>query len=230
MSIDDNELIQKDFRPISGWNLLIFAVVAPVAGVCATLLMRELLEKGRGQLLAMGVLYGIGLLAIVIAVAPLGRQALPALAIRGAKWWQVLAGVVATFVLSLAASQLGPELQGMKDVERIVQQPNALALSFLFLGVMAPLVEELIFRGMLYGWLEGRWSWRPAFWVSALTFALAHYQWGVEGWARLAYAMAVLPLGLVFSALRRWTDSLLPSFVAHMVNNSIAVFAVAYGA
>jgi uncharacterized protein len=228
LSINDNSLIQKDFRPISGWNLLFFVVWTLVAGFAAILLMRSFLEKGRGQLLAMGVLYVIGLLGVVLVMAPRGRQALPALALRGAQWWKVVLGVVGTFLLSLAVTQVGPELQGMKDVERIVQLPNALVPSLLFLGVLAPLVEELAFRGLLYGWIEGRWGWRPAFWVSSLAFAVAHYQWGAEGWARLAYAMAVLPLGLLFGWLRRWSNSLLPSFMAHMVNNSIAVFAAAF--
>lgn len=229
MPTDTNALMQKDFRPISGWSLLTFLILAPAVGFVAVLLMGGLLSNPRGQLLAMGVLYAVGLLAIVIAVAPLGRDAVPALALRGASWRIVLLGVVGTILLSVAVSQIGPELQGMKDAERIIRGPNAVGLSVLILGVLAPVVEELTFRGMLYGWLEGRWGWRPAFWVSSLAFAVAHYQWGSEGWAQLAYALAVLPLALLFGWLRRRTNSLLPSVIAHMANNSFAVVAALYG-
>ena len=77
-------LINRDFRPISGWNLLTFVVLAPAGAFGAILLLRGLLLSDRGQLIAMGVVYAVGLLAVVIAVAPLGRAAGPALALRGA--------------------------------------------------------------------------------------------------------------------------------------------------
>jgi membrane protease YdiL (CAAX protease family) len=38
----------------------------------------------------------------------------------------------------------------------------------------------------------------------------------------------VLPLGLLFGWLRRRTDSLLPSLVAHIVNNGFALIAAVY--
>jgi uncharacterized protein len=217
------------FRPVTGRMLLVFVVVAVFTGVGAVLAMGALLRTERGILLAMGALYGAGLFAIVVAVLPLRRDALPALALRPAGWRSLVLGPLATVLLSLSVSQIGPELQGMKDVGRIVQQPGALLFSLLFLGVLAPLVEELVFRGLLYGWLEGRWGWQWAYWVSSLGFALAHYQWGAAGWARLYYALAVLPLGLMFGWLRRRTGSLLPSFASHLVNNSFAVFGAYYG-
>ncbi|MBV8392676.1 MAG: CPBP family intramembrane metalloprotease [Alphaproteobacteria bacterium] len=197
--------------------------MALAVGTGVLWLMRDLLFSNQGQLLAIGILYVVGFVAVFGAVAPLGRSIVPALALRGAGWRTVLLGVAGTLLLSIVVSQVSPELQGMKDVERIVRQPDALILSVVFLGILAPIVEELVFRGLLYGWLEGRWSWRPAFWISSLAFAGAHYQWGAEGWDRLAYALAVLPLGLLFGWLRRRSNSLVPSMAAHMANNSFAV-------
>jgi uncharacterized protein len=225
---DSNDLIYKDFRPVPGWCLLVFVVLAAAIGATSLWLVSGWLLSNHGQLLAIGVLYAAGLVAVAGAVAPLGRSAAPALALRPAHWWLLLAGAIGTVILSVVVSQIGPELQGMKDVERIVREPDALVLSILFLGVLAPMVEELAFRGLLYGWIEGRWNWRPAYWVSSLAFAAAHYQWGAEGWDRLAYAIAVLPLGLFFGWLRRRSNSLLPSMVAHMANNSFAVIVAFY--
>lgn len=223
MPPDANDLIQKDFRPIPGWALVVFVVLSAGIGTLALYAVRDWLLSDHGQLLAIGLLYAVGLAAVAGAVAPLGRSALPALALRPTGWRFVALGVVGTVILSVVVSQITPELQGMKDVERIVRAPDALVVSLFFLGVLAPIVEELVFRGMIYGWLEGRWSWKPAFWISSLGFAVAHYQWGATGWAQLAYAMAVLPLGLLFGWLRRRSNSLLPSMAAHMVNNSFAV-------
>jgi membrane protease YdiL (CAAX protease family) len=228
LQIPSNALIDRDFRPISGWTILLFGVVLVIAAVGAVFALRGMLLGDQDKLLVIGVLYAVGLFSIAVAVAPMGRAALPALAIRGANWRPVLFGILGTLALSIGASQVGPELKGMEEVQDLVRQPGALVTSLLFLGVLAPLVEELVFRGLLYGWLEGRWGWRLAFVVSSLAFALAHYQWQATGWSRLAYAAAVLPLGLLFGYLRRRTNSLLPSFAAHVANNSFAVLAAAF--
>ena len=84
----------------------------------------------------------------------------------------------------------------------------------------APVVEELVFRGLLYGWLEGRWGSRVAFVVSSLAFAAAHIE--------LKHVVLVLPLGFVFGWLRRRTNSLMPSVAAHIVNNGFALAAAAW--
>jgi len=81
-------------------------------------------------------------------------------------------------------------------------------------------VEELVFRGLLYGWIAGRWGTVPAWLVSSVAFALAHYE--------PAHILLVLPLGLLFGYLRRRTDSLLPSLAAHIFNNGFAVLAAAF--
>jgi membrane protease YdiL (CAAX protease family) len=86
--------------------------------------------------------------------------------------------------------------------------------------VLAPIVEELVFRGLLYGWIAGRWGTMPAFIVSSLAFALAHWD--------PAHVVLVLPLGFLFGWLRRRTDSLLPSTVAHILNNGFALVAAVY--
>jgi membrane protease YdiL (CAAX protease family) len=85
------------------------------------------------------------------------------------------------------------------------------------MGLLAPVVEELVFRGLFFGWLAGRWGGRVAAGVSSLVFAAAHLE--------PAHILLVLPLGLLFGWLRWRTGSLLPSMVAHIVNNSFAVLA-----
>lgn len=220
MQPDANELIDKDFRPISGWTLARFVALLVPLAFGAVLLMRGLLVGELGKLIAIGVLYGVGLVAIVVAAAPMGPAAVPALAIRGAGWRPIVLGIVGTLAVSIAVSRFGPEVKGMEEVQEIVRQPHALVASILLLGVLAPLVEELIFRGLVYGWLEGRWGWPVAFVVSSLAFAAAHFE--------RAHVIDVLPLGLLFGWLRRRTGSLLPSLAAHIVNNGFAVISVAY--
>ena len=205
----------KDYRPIPWWSLLLFFVALLAIGfvVLRFLPLDEMLT-------VLGAFFSIGLLSVIVAVAPLGRAAIPALGLRGANWKYLVFGALGTMALSVAVSQVGPEPEGMKQVLEIVRDLHQLALSLLLLAVLAPLVEELVFRGLLYGWLVGRWGKTVAWIVSSLAFAAAHTE--------PAHIVLVFPLGLLFGWLRQRTDSLLPSLVAHIANNSLALVAAAY--
>ena len=173
----------------------------------------------------LGLFFGVGLLAVVVAVAPLGSAALPALGFRAASWRILLLGTLATAAVSIAVSQLGIEPQGVKQAMKVAREPAAFLATLALLAGLAPLVEELVFRGLLYGWLAGRWGggrWGGAVAVvgSSVAFAAAHVE--------LAHVVLVLPLGLVFGWLRWRSGSLWPSLVAHMFNNGLAVVAAAY--
>ncbi len=214
MPSDANPLMQKAYRPIPGWSLLVF----PVACAAMVPLAGWFLPQPPAMLPILGAFFAIGLLAVVVAVAPLGRAALPALGLRPAPWKFLVFGPLATLALSVAVSQLGIEPQGMKQVIELV--PKQIAPSLLLLAVLAPIVEELVFRGLIYGWVAGRWSTMAALIVSSLAFAAAHFE--------PAHIVLVLPLGLLFGWMRRRTDSLLPSLVAHVLNNGFALLAAVY--
>jgi len=208
-------LIIKDYRPIPGWSLLLFGVALVAIGfvVLRFVPLQEMLPL-------LGAFFAIGFLSVVVAVAPLGRAAIPALGLRPANWKYVVFGALATMALSVAVSQVGLQPEGMKQVFEIVRDLNQLALSLLLLAVLAPLVEELVFRGLLYGWVAGRWGKNVGWIVSSIAFAAAHTE--------PAHIVLVFPLGLLFGWLRQRTDSLLPSLVAHIANNALALMAAAY--
>jgi membrane protease YdiL (CAAX protease family) len=92
-----------------------------------------------------------------------------------------------------------------------------LILIFLFVAVgIAPLIEEIVFRGyffyVLREWLGGKW----AIYIIATTFAFLHVgqYWG-DG---LAIAMVTL-LGFTLTILRAWTGTTLAGVVMHYVYN-----------
>ena len=92
---------------------------------------------------------------------------------------------------------------------------------FLLACVLAPLLEEIIFRGVFYHYLRARLN--PLFSAAlcGLIFAAIHPQ----GWV----AIPVLgSIGAVFALLREWRDSLIAPMTAHALNNflvlSMAVF------
>ena len=100
--------------------------------------------------------------------------------------------------------QLALKLFPQDDVER---------LSFFALVTTVALCEELIYRGFVQrvfqDWFRG--SVAAAVMASAVFFALAHLYQGRRGF------VSILTIGIIFSAVRAWTGSLLPCVVAHFV-------------
>jgi uncharacterized protein len=217
LSLESNGLIQKEFRPISGWTLLLFVAILAVLGTAIAWYLRG---HPRGLIGILGLFYLVALLSVALAVSPMGRSAAPALGLCGVNWRYPVFGAIGTLVLSVAVSQIGPEPEGMKQVMELAQDPRKLLQSFIAFAIMAPIVEELVFRGLLYGWIESRWGSMVALVVSSLAFAGAHYE--------PAHIILVLPLGFLFGWLRRRTNSLLPSLVSHIVNNGFAVLSAAF--
>jgi membrane protease YdiL (CAAX protease family) len=81
---------------------------------------------------------------------------------------------------------------------------------------VAPVVEELLFRGLGYSLLEryGRWV---AILLVGVTFALGHGL--VEGFPELAL------FGCALAWLRSRTDSVYPGMLVHALFNAIALVA-----
>jgi membrane protease YdiL (CAAX protease family) len=206
-------LIYRAYRPIPGWSLALFLVALPAIGFVAVQFLPD-----HEMLTILGAFFAIGLVSVFVAVAPLGRLAIPALGLRPTNWKYPVFGALGTLVLSVAVSQFGIEPKGMKQVIEVL--PGNLGVSLLLLAVLAPLVEELVFRGLLYGWIAGRWGSLAGLIVSSVAFAAAHYE--------PAHVVLVLPLGFFFGWLRRRTDSLLPSLFSHIVNNGFALVAAVY--
>jgi membrane protease YdiL (CAAX protease family) len=83
--------------------------------------------------------------------------------------------------------------------------------------LLAPLCEELLFRGVLYGWLAGHLPVPVSVVVTAAVFAGAHL---------LPLLFPVLfVLGLALTLVRAATGSTLNSFAMHVTQNTVAAVA-----
>lgn len=91
--------------------------------------------------------------------------------------------------------------------------PGAAALLFFVESLFGPLLEELCFRGVLYRGLRASWGIVPSLIVSSLWFAILHNEFAP--WL-LFHKFAV---GAVNALLYEKTKSLVPSVVAHCLNN-----------
>jgi membrane protease YdiL (CAAX protease family) len=94
---------------------------------------------------------------------------------------------------------------------------------FLVASVAAPIVEEIMFRGVLYRHLREtsyKWGRRLSIVFSVLLssfiFAVIHPQ----GWLGVPVLMG---LAIVFALAREWRGSLVPPMIAHGINNGVAL-------
>jgi membrane protease YdiL (CAAX protease family) len=105
------------------------------------------------------------------------------------------------------------------DLDRILESSRATAVTLAALAVLtAPLVEEMIYRGLLYSAFRralGQW---PAVVIVTCMFAGLHV-W--QYWPNAGAISSIAVLSLVLTLIRARTGRLLPCFVVHLVFNGI---------
>lgn len=89
-------------------------------------------------------------------------------------------------------------------------------LAFLTLVVLAPVAEETLFRGYLYGKLREYVPFWAAMLATSVLFGVAHGQWDL--------AIDTFSLSLVLCLLRESTGSIWSSILLHMIKNGIAFY------
>lgn len=129
--------------------------------------------------------------------------------------WVVFAAVYLR-VMSALGHPVAPQAQLLLLAEQGAALPGFWLRVLVIVGV-APLVEELIFRGYLFASVASALPRWPTQLVVAALFGLAH---GPE------HALPIGVLSLVFGHLRNRSDSLLPSTFVHAVHNGLTVTAV----
>jgi membrane protease YdiL (CAAX protease family) len=142
----------------------------------------------------------------------------------GLKLWIVaLAGPL----LAIAVSGLATLLHTPK-VDSPLDKLTETRWSFAIFGVMAvtiaPLFEEMIFRGFLQPLLSRTFGVVAGILLTAALFGALHapeYSWAWQ------YAVAVALAGVVFGWLRARTNSIIPSTVMHGCYNALFVIALA---
>jgi membrane protease YdiL (CAAX protease family) len=88
-------------------------------------------------------------------------------------------------------------------------------------GVLAPIAEELYFRGLLYGWFRQRYGVIVGIVVSSLLFGMAHFD-------SIAVVFSSMIIGAVMAYMYQRTGSLWVAIAMHVITNTTAVF-LTYG-
>jgi membrane protease YdiL (CAAX protease family) len=172
-------------------EILIYAMCLPIA-------LREGRIAGRGSIVA------------GLALGPITERRLI--------WWIVpLAAANVAVVIGLYHASSWMEGNVKPITVFGFDDPFGLMLSLLAIGVLAPLAEELWFRGWLWTGLRRSWGVPTTAVATGLFFMLAHTG---SGWAK---PLLTLPSVVLLSALRHFGGSTRASIAAHMVNNTLAV-------
>ena len=138
------------------------------------------------------------------------------------RWWKWPLWLAATFLLAFGFGLIGPYLGIDEMHESMVQMATSTEYPILlFLGVAigAPLVEEFIFRGVLFrGW---RGKTNVGLWVTLILtsflWAILHVQYEIE---IIAF---IFILGILLGLARELTGNLWVPVAMHALNNGISV-------
>lgn len=132
----------------------------------------------------------------------------------------VLLLIVGMIILKLTGA---PE----NEFDRILRSSRAAALVTAFAATFtAPLVEEIIFRGLLYSSLRRLVG---AGWAVSLVFALFAAIHVPQYWPSYGVIGTILLLSFVLTLIRARTGKLLPCFVIHLIFNAIQSVFIVFG-
>lgn len=127
-----------------------------------------------------------------------------------------------SLLVAIASAQMKtPDNVPMEELFKYRQT----ALLFMAMAVLvAPLVEETLFRGYLYPLFARSFGVIPGILITGVLFGLMHgYQ---LGWTWSLVSMLIL-VGIVFTTVRARTGSVLASYLMHLGYNSlISIFAI----
>lgn len=170
---------------------------------------------------AIGGLVQLGIvLGIVLAIAR-GRPKDEYLGLRRPSSWGLAAGLIllvliGVFALSAVLSPLlqPGEEQGLVPKTWHPDRAAPFVANFLVVAVLAPIVEEITFRGLGYKLLEpfGKWT---AILLVGLLFGLAH------GLVEALPILAAFGAGLAYVRMR--TGSVYPGMIVHSAFNSLVL-------
>jgi membrane protease YdiL (CAAX protease family) len=229
------------YLPVANWRLVDVLLVF-VAGIAGSIVVTVVIVSAGSDPfdpLPFSLIFGGQAAASLLVIWTLSRThgsgslaADVGLIVRGSDWWGVPAGMLLQLVVAIVTAPLivwmfpdGPPEQAITEIAGQSRSLIDQLAVFISVAVAAPLIEEMVFRGMLLSWLARRMRNWLAIVVSAAVFAGVHLL--------DPNAVAVIPglflLGVVLAwvALRRGELSL--PIAIHSGINLLAAISILYG-
>lgn len=205
-------------------NLLAFRARAGSPDLSWDKLIEQVIERHQYDAffaVPMQIVYYALLLGVLYALVRVRRQ-LPfwsSLRVRLLPVAQLSQGLVAGVLLALLVNLLNVVFPPPEPLafDRLFSSRAAALLVISASLLMAPLVEEIIFRGYIYTVLERAWGMTAAVLVSGLLFGSIHF---AQLWPAFFQMFLLCLVGVVFSLARARTGTTLASIVLHFGYNA----------
>jgi uncharacterized protein len=167
----------------------------------------------------------LAFVAAVVIFAQLGGRTLRAwqLGLRPTRLWPAVGAVVLTVLGFLIFTALWASALDVNTKEKLLEQLGANSSTLLLVAsagltcVIAPICEEVLFRGYFFPALSNWHGWPLAAVLTGVVFGGVH-----AGSAPLVDLVPLAVLGFGLCLLYRWMGSLYPCIATHAINNTIA--------
>ncbi len=136
---------------------------------------------------------------------------------------QVVIALAAGVLLALAVNFLGLLFPPPETVafERLFSSRTSALLIVMTSLLAAPLFEETVFRGYIYGVVENQWGRVAAVLSSGLLFGSIHFP---QLWPGYFHMLLICLVGVVFSLARAQAGTTVASVLLHLSYNAIISF------
>jgi membrane protease YdiL (CAAX protease family) len=235
----------RPFPPWRAWEALVavvlFSVSQPASSLLSSALLSLRLSPGLTTEQAEHELFKVVLPLVILVSHAVGWTAVYWVLVRRHRLG-MLAGlrlqllrrfrVVRVFLAGMALQVVGVVLAALlpppQDVASpmlrfVAYGPWAIAALFLMAVIMAPFLEEALFRGLLFPALRRRLSFTPAALLVTALFAGLH---AVQTGGYLPALAAIAVVGYLLAWLREASGSLWPCVILHMGFNFTALLPV----
>jgi uncharacterized protein len=179
-----------------GWELTTvsywWSVVSFLVAVIITLILLRKEKSGSADRNATG--FGMTIIWIIIGFF-------------GAYFGQIIAGMIEIYVLNIR--------QGSQNTANILDAIQSVPAFVVIVVVFAPILEEIIFRKIIFGEIYKRTNFFVAVLISALLFGIVH--------GDLLHLLQYFVMGVVFATLYVQTKRIIVPIITHGLMNLMVV-------
>jgi uncharacterized protein len=207
------------------WIILIVYIAMQLSsaiGIPGLMFLFGYLGMDRGLVVPYWLIFSFTLALVIILFLLQTEMKKTALNERGSSVsysaaWAVFGVFLALFAQSLAANieqLIGVEM-GSENTQQILHIIESFPLAILVSSVIGPILEEIVFRKIIFGTLHKRFNFFISALISSVIFALAH----MEPQHVLLYSA----MGFTFAFLYVKTKHILVPIFAHVAMNTLVV-------
>jgi membrane protease YdiL (CAAX protease family) len=209
----------KDLKNRYAWVIIVY-VLMQLSYIFAPFLLNFGFEKNELPGIWSTISFSVALIIITVLLLPdiKSRHNFNRSTRTEAFTWSVL-GIFLVFAAHIIASLIESNLLGIdpgsENTQDIVTIAKITPLFIIVVAIIGPILEEIIFRKIIFGSLYKRFNFIIAGLVSGLAFAVVHVDF--------KHLLVYLVVALTFSFLYVKTNRILVPIVAHVSMNSFVV-------